>query len=365
MITSRKAALLAAAGLIPMAAPLPLWAYAPSGPILTGVLSAAAMQTADDAPPPGQPIEVEREYDLNPDKAKAVFDLLAPSDVKVLVGQRDGGVYIKGTPREARVLDAFVKILTRHADRNVTDVSAFIQEMRPTWNTRKTYRLPPPKADALYEVLAFGDVPVLVSRADNGITVEATKDDQAVITNVVRIVNGERLEHKAKAEADQPKPERPRRAQRPAQPAAPEADQQARLENMVKRLDAKRKELEQRVDDLAKHAEQLARAVDEWGAKIEQEAQRFAEQIRKPAAPTPPPPTPQAPEHGETILRQYRLPPAHAQNLFNLLAPSDIRDVIVSREGEVVEIRADAHDHETIARLVDILTRGSKGAAAR
>lgn len=365
MFTTRKIAVLAAAGLTPLIVSPPLLAYAPSGQVLTGLLAAAPLQAADDAQPDLKTAEVQREYDLNPEKADALFELLAPGDVKVMVSRRDGGVLITGTSKEAKVFDAFVAILTRHNDRAVKDTDAFIEEMRPTWDTKETYKLPQPKADALYRILAISNVPVLVSRADSGVTVEASKADQQVIANVIRVVKGQRLESKPKAQAAKPEPDRPRRAKRPAPPAAPKPDQQGKLEDMVERLDAKRKELEQRVDELARHAQHLARAVDELGAKIEQEAQRFAEEIQQPVAP-PPPPAPRKPDRGgEIIVREYSLPTVHAQNLFNLLAPSDIRDVIVSRRDDVVEIRADAHDHETIARLVDILTRGSKSSAAR
>lgn len=270
---------------------------------LAGPLSLAAAQDG-----PAAPQMVRRSYDLPEAKASAFFELLAPSDVKVLVGRTDKGVSIEGTTAEAKVLDGLTDLLTRFADRDVSDTGAFITELRPTWTTTATYELPEKKLGLLFDILAFDDVPVLVSRGDGKITVQASDADQKVVAGIARILSGERLtdegavvqQRRDKGESNPekrragrrgarrerpPHPRRPRAAQPPTPPPPQDATfYEAQLKHMKKchqlidrihhlrgeRRDLQRMSLriQQDLEKLNEELEQLSQRLDEAEATL-------------------------------------------------------------------------------------------------
>lgn len=135
---------------------------------------------------------VRRAFDLPPAKADALFNLIAPSDIKVIVGRRHGGVFIKGTPNEAETLERFAELLTRLEGWDGNTIEHIIGSLRRQPTVTETYRLPAEKVRALIDILKFDDVPVLVSGGGRKVRVIATPEDQQTICEVVDIMRGKR-----------------------------------------------------------------------------------------------------------------------------------------------------------------------------
>lgn len=132
--------------------------------------------------------DVRYGFELPKAKADALFNLLAPDHVPVLVGRSDDGVIVRGTSDQANVVNDFVALLTRLDHLRYPDRRRSIEHARPTWTTSKTYPLREPQAESLWRLLAFEDVPVLVRRDGPHVRVDATPEDQRIIERLVRIV---------------------------------------------------------------------------------------------------------------------------------------------------------------------------------
>lgn len=125
---------------------------------------------------------VEHTFHIASAKARAMFDLLAPDDVRVLVGRRDDAVYVRGTSSDVRTVERFVDLLTRSASRQTAG--------RRDWFERK-YELTKEKAKLLSSALAPSDVPVLVSLCEyDAVCVQASPHDHTTIANMVAILRG-------------------------------------------------------------------------------------------------------------------------------------------------------------------------------
>lgn len=135
---------------------------------------------------------VRHDFDLPSNKADAFFELLAPSDIKVVVGQRSGGVFINGTPRETDVLKRFAELLTRLEGCCADSIDQAMDQLRSGWTVTETYQLPESHARVLIDILAVRDVPVLVSGGGTSIRVTATAADQQTIDQLVDILHGQR-----------------------------------------------------------------------------------------------------------------------------------------------------------------------------
>lgn len=135
---------------------------------------------------------LRRDYDLSPPKAEALHDLIAPKNIRVIVGRRTGGVFVKGTLGEVEILDRFVDILTRLDGLSAAEEKARMKEYRRTWTTTGIYKLPRRTGSALRRILAFDDVPVLVHGSTSKVRVDASPADQETIGDVVTILRGER-----------------------------------------------------------------------------------------------------------------------------------------------------------------------------
>ena len=135
---------------------------------------------------------VEQFYELAPPKAAALYHLLAPRDVRVLVRRSEGRVSVKGTEREIAILDGLVALLNRVDCQSEGCLNAYMARARHTWTTSRQYKLSRQKAAALFNLLAFDDVPVLVSGRKSKVRVEASPDDQKTIWHVVNILKGHR-----------------------------------------------------------------------------------------------------------------------------------------------------------------------------
>ena len=136
---------------------------------------------------------VERDFDLCSDKADAMFRLLAPRDIKVIVGRRHEGVNIRGTPREIAVLADFVELITRYGGQSAGEVRAHINYAKHHGAKTRTYKVSKSKGRVLYEILAAADVPVLVSGSARKVRVEALPHDHETLRQVVEILRGRRL----------------------------------------------------------------------------------------------------------------------------------------------------------------------------
>ena len=310
--------------------------------------------------------DVKRLYELPRAKAEALFALLAPDDVKVFVGPDPEGVKIKGTAQEAKILDAFVNLLTREEGQAIDDPAAFIEKLRKTWNTERSYKLPGPKADALFNILAFPDVPVLVSRSDSGVHVEASENDQKVLAGVVGIMHGKEFgkgkgkQPKGSKEGAGPVAGKHRSKGKDVAPDKPccEQDQKAKQKKQGKDVSAAHGDLARRVDELERQARKLQHTAQKLQQQLQAHATLLTAEGLTGHGPKGKPAKMKRVQEAEAVVHDYELPKWHADNLFKLFAPNDIKDVVVSREGNVVTIRASAKDHKTIKRLVEILTRG-------
>ncbi|HRX86847.1 MAG TPA: hypothetical protein P5572_17620 [Phycisphaerae bacterium] len=281
---------------------------------------------------------VEREIKLPSAKASALFNLLAPQRVRVLVDKTSDGVSVRGTEAEVDAIAAFGKLLTRDAGTNYATDEAALEKLKKTWDSEETYQVPQDSLAALYATLAFDDVPVYVDVAEGGVSVQATKDDQAVVRRMVKIVKGEALQAKQKAAAKPAekveKPKAKRRTPRGAQEMrrrTPGAN-----DNRIARL-------EKRIDELEKRL-----------AALEGRSEHSGDHAERPERP-------ERPHRGsaQMVDRRYRLPEPHLANLFQLFAPSNITSVIVGVDGNELRVRATEKDQRTIERLIELITRGN------
>lgn len=133
-----------------------------------------------------------RQYDLEPERASALYNLLSPRSVRVLVVREDGGMRVEGTRQELKILDRFVELLGRVGCQHKRCIQVHIENARPTWTTRRSYRLPRQQAVALYRILTAEEVPVGVSKRDSEVRVSANVEDQRTINHVVNILRGYR-----------------------------------------------------------------------------------------------------------------------------------------------------------------------------
>ena len=136
---------------------------------------------------------VYRDFNLSPDKADAMFRLLAPRDIKVIVGRYDQGVNIQGTPREVAVLADFVELITRYRGQSAGEVRSHINYAKRHGAKTRAYKVSKSKGRVLYEILAADDVPVLVSGSARKVRVEAMPHDHETLRQVVKILRGRRL----------------------------------------------------------------------------------------------------------------------------------------------------------------------------
>lgn len=298
-------------------------------------------------PAPGVPTAT-REIELPKAKADALYTLLAPELVKVSVSPRSEGVQVSGTTREVNAVVAFAGLLTRDEGKDYMVDQAALEALRQTWDSQHTYPLPRVRADALFAALSFSDVPVMVSPAPGGVTVEASAKDHEVIRDFVRILRGETLEDDTESDAATEGAATEGAAADQPQPGHGQAPGARRLAALERRL----AELEQRLAALEMGRPPAPRRGLPYPPS-------------PPGVEGPPPPAqPGEPDIGEMIDRSYRLPAKHVERLYALFAPAEITDVIVSREGNQLRIRATAKDHETIERLVELLNRGRTRATA-
>ena len=134
-----------------------------------------------------------RSFELMPCKAAAMFELLKPQDVKVVVSVDNGSLQITGTRGECGAVTQFAGLITRYQGKSAHEVRLHMKDARRGWTTRRDYKLAKDKANALFDVLAASDVPVLVSWNGKRVRVDANPEDQETVHNIARILRGRRL----------------------------------------------------------------------------------------------------------------------------------------------------------------------------
>lgn len=130
-----------------------------------------------------------RDYDLRRDKADAVYEILAPRDVKVLVSKRSGGLRVRASSSAAFVLDEFISLVSRLDHLPRVEMEHRMRHARDGWCTSRTYKLGRKQSTLLQHVLAFDNVPVLVSRKGSRLRVEASPQDQETVASIVRLLH--------------------------------------------------------------------------------------------------------------------------------------------------------------------------------
>lgn len=151
-------------------------------PALYGEWSAGDMESSSSAA-----------LHLSEVKADALHELLAPRDVKVLVGRRGNGVVVKGTPGEIRTLSELGDLLNRLDSATPDAARREISRMREKALERREFLLPQKTAETLHRLLGAPDVPILIHRERTRVEVYAPADDMRVIESTIRILRGERL----------------------------------------------------------------------------------------------------------------------------------------------------------------------------
>ena len=136
---------------------------------------------------------IKRHFDLPHSKTEELFDLLAPRDIKVVVGRRGDRLSAEGTANELDALNAFAELLTRYDHIAEREVRNHVALLRPQWTDRRTYKLPKAKAQVLFKVLRADDVAVGVSyNGKRHVSVNAAPGDQKTVRRMVEILRGNR-----------------------------------------------------------------------------------------------------------------------------------------------------------------------------
>ncbi|HNO79501.1 MAG TPA: hypothetical protein PKN33_15735 [Phycisphaerae bacterium] len=378
--------------------------FVASAPVFAGTVTNASFinQSATIAATSqaGGDRSVEKLLDLSPEKAQAVYDLLAPQDVKVLVGRRNQGLHVRGTAKEVSTLEALAELMMRDADRKITDPAKYIEELQGTWDTTALYKLPTTAGEALLKVLAFPDVPVLVANESGGIGVRASKRDQAVIADVTRIQQGiepttmhavperkvaqkeeKRPRNEGRGRGDRRRNDRGDNNRRAERRPGPDGGGRE-LNEKVNRLEERVKKLEELAASLHSpeghgHGDmhQPNKAHGDHGpdphakkgdgtkgdkkpgnkARNNQQAQKNKGKKKGDNKKDGDKQDP-----NEVVTMRYDLPAQHADNLYNLFAPSDIKDILVGRNGNTIEVRAARKHQRVIKQLVKMLAPDAK-----
>jgi|GEM_PF-2368482 len=135
---------------------------------------------------------VSGEVQLPECKADLFYKMLAPQSVKVRVSRTDCCLQVSGSPREVAALSSLAELLVRYQDVPGDHVRAHLAKMKKKM-VGKDYKLPRGQAQVLFDLLAFDDVAVWVSRGGTRVSVQAQPTDQKTVMAVAKILNGKRL----------------------------------------------------------------------------------------------------------------------------------------------------------------------------
>jgi hypothetical protein len=130
---------------------------------------------------------------LPSDKADLLYDLIAPSSIRVVVSKKPNGLKFRGSLGETKALMEFADLMTVTEELDEQDPATFLEEKRANAVVKSTYKLRRSHGRRLRKILAADDFPVWVSGSSGRVTVEATPEDQDVIRRVYMILEGERF----------------------------------------------------------------------------------------------------------------------------------------------------------------------------
>lgn len=135
------------------------------------------------------------DFTLSEEKADKLYDALVDAHVKPIVarvGRQQ--LRIKATPREIDVIRHVVDVLSRTDSLSRRERKELMAEVKQGKAPHISADLPD-NAGEFFELLAFDDVPVLVSRSGARVTVQADDpDDRRALLEFAELLNGARLE---------------------------------------------------------------------------------------------------------------------------------------------------------------------------
>jgi len=114
---------------------------------------------------------VTRSYKLSEGKLAALTDLMRRDDVPILMRPGDDGIEVIGNQAQHMIFGAFVKMIDGK-------------------DQTKSYELSEGKLSALTELMSRADVPIIIERGDDSITVHGTDLEQAIFGAFVKMISG-------------------------------------------------------------------------------------------------------------------------------------------------------------------------------
>lgn len=127
----------------------------------------------------------KRMLELKPHQANAVYNMLAPNDIRVVVGRNDDGVYVEGTRAECETMLEFAESLNRKWDCPTSDRKVNWREVR--------YHMPAKKSESLCHTLSLAGLQEFIECRDGEIVVRGGSREQETIRRISRILRGERF----------------------------------------------------------------------------------------------------------------------------------------------------------------------------
>jgi len=128
----------------------------------------------------------EQSFALDAHLADAMFRLLAPSDVEVIVSRRTSGIHLKGSPRDIRTLTQFIAVMTQ----NTCGPGDPPPDGSSDWLEDRAYILTRDKARSLVDVLAYEHAPVFATRFGSKVEIHARPEDHKAIAAMIDILGG-------------------------------------------------------------------------------------------------------------------------------------------------------------------------------
>lgn len=117
-------------------------------------------------------------------RADALYDLLKPADVNVVVGRTPDGVKLEGKTDEIRSISQLIDMIRTNS------LSAGHSSPKVDRTIRRTYQLREGRAADLARVLSFTPSHVRFTLDQGTLIVTATPDDHRAIESVVRLLGG-------------------------------------------------------------------------------------------------------------------------------------------------------------------------------
>lgn len=157
---------------------------------------------------------LEQRYQLPKEKLAGLYELMALPDVPVLVSSSDGSITVIGTASQQNVFRSFAELVDTGAAPLYPRAPKMPEKVHRAqrWftpggqqadndeTTELSYSLPQGKRQALWDLMALPDVPILVSRQGGMINVQATPAQHSIFAGFVRLIQpGARLSDKIEA----------------------------------------------------------------------------------------------------------------------------------------------------------------------